>query len=136
MFEAGQGQLHRRPPKTAAGVRWVPVNREIATMLAELGAGRDADEPLFTTQSGAPLRISNFRTRQWDPANERAGLDYEIHELRHTRMSTWASAGVRPEQIRDWGGYSDIGTVYRVYVHGDPKPGSADVAQIPSLLSE
>ena len=57
-------------------------------------AGRQPDEPLFTSPSGGVLRLNNWRHRVFDPACQRAGLiDVTPHDLRHTAASLAIRAG-------------------------------------------
>jgi integrase len=52
------------------------------------------DGIVFTSTSGTPLRLENFRRREWTPACTAAGLGHvRIHDLRHTCASLAIAAG-------------------------------------------
>lgn len=73
-----------------------------ASVLAELRAhvgihvGGDADALLFTTPSGDPIRLSNWRHRVWDPTAAELRLPHWAtpYVLRHTTASLLAQSGV------------------------------------------
>jgi integrase len=62
--------------------------------LAQLLAGRDPDDLVFTAPDGGVLRLHNLRRRVFAPAAARAGLaGLTPHELRHTAASLAVAAG-------------------------------------------
>jgi integrase len=62
--------------------------------LEEQIAGRAADDFVFTSPNGAPLRRANFRKRVWLPALRKAGLvGLRFHDLRHTHVALSIAAG-------------------------------------------
>jgi integrase len=134
--EDDAGKLRRSAPKTKAGTRWVPLHPNLVAALRAHVEGRAVDAAVFTTPTGSEVRVPNFRSRCWVPAVTAAGFDYKIHELRHTRMTRWAEAGVPVEKLVLWGGYSKAGHVLDVYVHPQRKAGSDAVAALPSLLDD
>ena len=72
------------PPKTRAARRRVSLPQNVVDALLPLVAGKESDEYVFTSRSGAPLRHQNFMTRVWQPALSRAELlGLRIHDLRH-----------------------------------------------------
>lgn len=66
-------------------------------LASHLGRYADPDPNglVFTSEEGGPLRGSNFRSRIWRPALERAGLpaSVRLHDLRHTTASLLLSNG-------------------------------------------
>lgn len=72
--------------KTAAAYRRVPLTSALAAKLAAHVQGRDTDDFVFKGPRGGRLLPSTFRSRKFNPAVRRAGLDPAItpHWLRHT----------------------------------------------------
>jgi Phage integrase family len=69
----------------------------------------DADALVFVAPEGGPLRRSKFRTRVFDPAVRRAGLDgLTFHGLRHTAAGLMIEAGAHIEAIKQRLGHSSI----------------------------
>jgi integrase len=72
------------------------------------------------------FHYQNFRNRQWLPALKAAGFweggkpTVRFHDLRHTRLTLWAMAGVPPHVLKYWAGHRDIATTMNVYVHANP----------------
>jgi integrase len=79
------GQLILGTPKSHR-MRSVPIPRFLAVLLAAFVNGRQPDDLVFTTGSGAPLRLSNWRLRVFWAARKLAGISmrFRIHDLRHT----------------------------------------------------
>jgi Phage integrase family len=86
----------------------------LAAMLAEHLARRgrpDPDELVFVAPEGGPLRRSTFRTRVFNPAVLRAGLDgLTFHALRHSAVGLMVEAGAHPEAIKARLGHASIRT--------------------------
>ena len=52
------------------------------------------DGLVITATEGQPIRLENFRRRDWAPACQRAGIEQlRIHDLRHTCASLAIAAG-------------------------------------------
>jgi integrase len=70
-------------PKSAAGVRSVPMGTGLSAILREhrdLVGDVPASALMVNTRTGAPARRANFRKRIWRPALVRAGLLGEVSE--------------------------------------------------------
>jgi len=112
------------PPKSRAGLRRVPLPRRLVDEIVVELAGMNADDLVWTSPDGAPLR-SNFRARFWLPAVGRSGLDgLRMHDLRHTAVSLWIAAGANPKAIATWAGHASVSSVLDRYGH--LLPGAAD----------
>jgi integrase len=115
-----RGQLMFGPPKTRAGRRSVPLPRFVVDELADhIGARRHAaDDLVFASPHGEPVRRTNWRRRYWLPAVERAGVHpLRAHDLRHTAVSLWIAAGASPTEIAARAGHTSVVTVLDRYGH-------------------
>jgi integrase len=115
------GRQVRAPTKTGRE-RAVHVPRFVMEALAPHlvgpgGSPREPEEPLFTTEAGAPVRASNFRCREWRAAVRAVGLHPEptLHDLRHTAAALAISAGAHPKEIADMLGHSTVRVTLDVY---------------------
>lgn len=91
----------RRGPRgyPAHRVRRVPVDPRVRPIIQRLLAGRDADELLFATSLGEPLRRAPvLRRLNW----AETGRGRRLQDLRHTAASVWLAEGAAPADIRDW----------------------------------
>jgi integrase len=114
------GVFHVVPPKTWQE-REIVLDGSLADTLGEhLASYTDAagDALVFTTDTGAPIRASNFRRRQWTPALEAAGVEpMTLHELRHTAASMMAEAGWTLQAVQGQLGHSSITVTSDTYSH-------------------
>jgi integrase len=116
----GGGYLYG-PPKSEAGKRCVIFPDIIDAVLeAHLTnfAGPDADDLVFTSVTGTPLRHNNFRRRVWLPVLAEVGLaDLHFHDLRHTGNQRTAVAGATLREMMDRMGHSSTRAAL-IYMHG------------------
>jgi integrase len=76
----------------------------------------DPDALVFTTDSGTPLRSSNFRRNIWLPATSDTNLDgLTPHHLRHTCASMLISEGAHARQVMEQLGLSSINVTMNTY---------------------
>src|SRR5699024_8189233 len=98
--------------------RWVSVPRFIAERLGEHVAGRGANDLVFTSPHGEPLRASNFRRDVVSPAAERVGLSGLVpHELRHTAASLAIAAGADVKVVQQMLGHKSATMTLDLYGH-------------------
>ena len=117
-----RGQLIPGRPRTAAGVRSVPLPWTVAATLELAVRGVDDDAFVFTGSDGAPIRASSFRARFWKPATDRANLvGLRMHDLRHTAVSLWIAHGASAKQVQVWAGRRSVATVFDRYGHLFPR---------------
>lgn len=115
------GELSFGPPKTKNSRRTVPLPRRVLRELEQhlstyVGAAGDA--LVFTGLQGQPLRRAGFRRSWWQPAVRAAGLEpLKVHELRHTFVSLWASAGVDLYEVSVRAGHSSAAFTQDRYRH-------------------
>ena len=105
-------------PKTAAGVRPVPLTDELVIQLSRV-IPEPNDELVFTSPLGKRIRYEHWLRGIWRPALEKSKLadpQPTPHDLRHTYGSWLAEAGVPPNQIAALMGHSSLRSVER-YIH-------------------
>jgi integrase len=107
--------------KSPSSRRTLEVPPFLLAMLSEHLARRGRPRPgelVLTAPKGGPLRRSTFRTRVFNPAVRRAGLDgLTFHALRHTSVGLMVEAGAHPEAIKARLGHASIRTTSDVYGH-------------------
>ena len=96
--------------------RSVPIPGFLADVLAEVVAGKAANDLVFTTWRGKPLRNLNFRRDVFDKAAEDAGLtSLTPHELRHTAASLAVSSGANVKAVQRMLGHASAAMTLDVY---------------------
>jgi integrase len=120
LTELAGGGYQFGPPKSAVGRRPVPFpDLIVADLRAHLGSstGPGADDLVFTSPTGTPLRHSNFRCRVWLPALTQAELPgIHFHDLRHTGNMLMASAGANLRELMERMGHSTTRAAL-IYLH-------------------
>jgi integrase len=124
LTETARDGLSFGPPKSAAGLRTVPLLSVIVPDLTSHLAtvGPVASALVFTSPEGTPLRYGNFHRRAWQPALTDAGLtSVHFHDLRHAGNHYTASAGANMRELMDRMGHSTARAAI-VYLHStDPR---------------
>lgn len=125
-----------KPPKSAAGVRTVPLVPELRRLLVAWRLRSPHTRPgdfVLCTAEGAPVEQRNVR-RALDAAKEKAGLDetegrLSPHTLRHAYCSALATAGLAPTTLARITGHSDPGFTLKAYAR-DTRDDAALVADV------
>lgn len=119
-----KGVMHVGPPKTAESVRRVPFRKSLVPLLrAHLAAQGIADEPdayVFAQSDGGPLRLRNWSKRAFRPAVALAGVDLNVHGLRHSAASAAIREGMTPVQVARILGHSKPSITLDIYSHEFP----------------
>ena len=94
-------------PKTHQS-RDVPIPRSLIDALIAQAAGKKAEDVLFSSPNGEPIRLANWRQRVWDPAVTAAGLTgFTPHDLRHTAASLAIASGASVKHVQRMLGHKD-----------------------------
>jgi integrase len=126
------GAISFGPPKTKAAIRTVTVPGFVAGELSLVAvAPVESGQLVFRSPDGHPIRPGLFRRRFWNPAVEAAGLSpLRIHDLRHTAVALWISAGANPKHIAVRAGHTSVAVVLDRYGHLFPHQEDALVAAL------
>lgn len=137
------GSSHVKGPKTASGVRDIPIH---AALLPRLQEAKGAPfDPVFTGESGGRLNSGN-QYRLWRSFKRAMDIamgaevyrnqimeskiapDLTPYCLRHTFATDCARAGVPLETVRWLLGHADISTTANIYQHRDDATLRAGIA--------
>lgn len=119
-------------PKTAAGVRDVPMPGHIQTMLADYirdfpaASPNNPDGLVFRTQKGKAFDVSTLH-KQWHDLIARAGIDeakgaLRWHSLRHFCGSWLLRSGMAVTDVARLLGHEHFDTTLQVYSHATMNP--------------
>jgi integrase len=104
--------------KTKAARRTLVMPEFLRGALADHIAKYSDEEWVFAARKGGFLRYDNFRTREWSPAVESAGLTpLTFHCLRHTAAAFMIDDGADPLQLKRRMGHSDVRPSLDTYGH-------------------
>ena len=109
-------KLGRQTPKSAAGVRSVPIIGRLRPYLEAALAERSSGL-VFGTEPDVPFQSQSVQDRA-DKCWKRAGLErMTLHECRHTFASLMIAAGVNAKTLQVYMGHSTITTTLDLYGH-------------------
>src|SRR5699024_4297488 len=108
LVERSRPEGAREKTTTSGRARRVPLAGPLLPIVEPLVAGSHEGEPLLP-----PLHRTRFLQRLEWPMT---GQGRRIHDLRHTAVCLWLSAGVDVATVRAWAGHADLATTSR-YVH-------------------
>jgi integrase len=116
-------------PKTAAGVRVVPLSGWLVSELAGHKERTGGAGLVFGSRTGKPMNPSNVRRDIWMPLKKRAGVrSLDLYSLRHTFASLGRTAGESAFNVSRMMGHSRSLLVDQVYAHS-MQSGMASVAE-------
>ncbi|WP_448624092.1 tyrosine-type recombinase/integrase [Geodermatophilus sp. URMC 64] len=123
------------PPKTQASVRVVPLPQVVVDALALHLATWPADEFVFTTELGDPIRRTAFSAAVWRPAVRRAGLSgVTMHSLRHFYASLLIRHGESVKTVQARLGHASAAETLDTYSHLWPDSDDRTRAAVDSVL--
>lgn len=102
---------HLKQPKTAAGMRAVPLLEPLADVLPDKKSGL-----VFPREDGELLTKIQYRKR-WAKYCEAIGHEITAHQLRHGYATILYEAGVQDKDAQELLGHSSISVTRDVYTH-------------------
>jgi integrase len=109
------------PPKSAAGIREVPLSNMLLRSLKEWRLRSEFsgdDDLIFSNKKGRYMGHDNLVKRRYKPTLETAGVpDINWHSLRHYAVSTWIEAGLAPKTVQTFAGHSSLQVTMDRYGH-------------------
>lgn len=122
--KAGEG-LIRTAPKTASGVRTIPLEGTVVDRLRKLRATNGTVPhktlPVFAAERGGPIRVSNLMRRRWHPLLASLKLDQcGFHRLRHSFASLVLRSGMDIGTVSRFLGHASISITTDTYAHAIP----------------
>lgn len=132
-------------PKTAAGVRVIPLMQSLTDALKEwqrvqdqalasIGIKQTLDTPVITSVVGTRLNPQNF-DRWWRKNRASYGLEgVVLHELRHTFATMLANSGAKLHTLPDIMGWANINMV-DTYVHTDEEINREAIQALEGIMS-
>ena len=120
-----KGELVVKGPKTASGVRTIPlpawliadISAVMNVRAASAGIAILATDRLFTSPTGKPM-LDHTIWRIVNRAQESAGLPrFRPYDLRHSHASLLINLGAHPKAISERMGHTEIGVTMNVYGH-------------------
>lgn len=128
-FDKAQLRISRRvdaygeegPPKTAAGIRTVPLSAQLISALKAWKLQSRFSKPedlIFANQQGGYIGHDNLIKRQFIPlfANAKAKR-FNWHGLRHFAVSTWIETGMSPKTVQTFAGHASLQVTMDRYGH-------------------
>jgi integrase len=109
------------PPKTAAGVRTIPLAKSVAAELKRWrlrsSFSRD-DDYVFPNGKGRPERHNVMLRGHFRPLCKRAGVArVNWHGLRHFAISCWIEQRLAPKTVQTFAGHSSLAITMDRYGH-------------------
>lgn len=111
-------------PKTAAGIRDVPMPSHVATMLndwIETNYVENVDNLVFRNMVGNEIKPSSFHSKHWHPLLKRAGLfegeRLRFHALRHFAASFMIAHNLPVTEVAEMLGHANFDVTLQVYAH-------------------
>ncbi len=128
-----------KAPKSAAGIRAVPVMPPLEKALGEwmkvqgaqlgfLGIRLTQGTPIITNGKGNRMPAQNM-WRWWQRHKEEYGLDCTLHELRHTYLTMLGNSGASVQALKSIAGWSSL-KMAEIYVHDDEEANRAAVDKL------
>lgn len=107
--------------KTSAGVRQIPLSRELVTALKAWRLRSPHSRPddlVFPNGGGSYTCHANFVKRRFKPLISKAGVQVSNwHALRHYAISTWIDASLSPKTVQTFAGHSSLEVTMSRYGH-------------------
>lgn len=119
------GQLVTAPPKSAAGIRDVPISPELEPIL------REAVRFLLPNGLLVPIAPETL-AHKWRDAQRKAGITspYRLHDLRHTYATRLVLAGVNIRVLQYAIGHADYQLTMKTYTHIGASAAKSELSRV------
>jgi integrase len=110
-------------PKSAAGVRTVPLSAQLVSALKAWKVRSrfsKAADLIFPNRQGTHIGHDNLIKRQFLPLFQGAQR-FNWHALRHFAVSTWIEAGLTPKTVQTFAGHASLQVTMDRYGHLFPR---------------
>jgi integrase len=108
-------------PKTAAGVRSVPLSAQFVSALKAWKLQSRFSKPddlIFASRQGGHIGHDNLIKRQFLPHLASVKVKrFNWHSLRHFAVSTWIEAGMSPKTVQTFAGRASLQVTMDRYGH-------------------
>jgi integrase len=108
-------------PKTAAGMRMVPLSAPLVSALKAWKLGSQYSKPedlIFPNRQGVHIGHDNLVKRRFTPLFEATKIaQFNWHGLRHFAVSTWIEAGLSPKTVQTFAGHASLQVTMDRYGH-------------------
>jgi integrase len=126
-FDKAQLRISRRvdaygevgPPKTAAGIRTVPISTQLVSALKAWklqSRFSKAEDLIFPNRRGGFISHDNLIKRQFLPLFGEAKR-FNWHGFRHFAVSSWIEAGMSPKTVQTFAGHASLQVTMDRYGH-------------------
>lgn len=141
-----QADARRVAPKTAAGVRALPLSPTLVAQLRRyrawqaerklaLGPGWQHDGLLLFTGPAGRMLVEQVVNRTLKALCREAGVpELSVHGLRHVAASTMLAAGVSAKTVQTLLGHASVTVTLNIYTHVTPAVQRQAVAAVDALL--
>ena len=123
------GQLVTAPPKSAAGIRDVPISPELEPIL------REAVRFLLPNALIVPIAPETL-AHKWRDAQRKAGITspYRLHDLRHTYATRLVLAGVNIRVLQYAIGHASYQLTMQTYTHIGASAAKSELSRVYASL--
>ena len=119
-------------PKSAAGVRNVPLSGQLITKLKAFklkSKFKSADDLVFANECGRYIGHDNLVKRRFQPLFEKVNMErgtapvrrFNWHALRHFAVSCWIEAGLTAKTVQTFAGHASLQVTMDRYGHLFPR---------------
>ena len=124
------GVIYKKPPKTASGIRTIPIGANVAAILRSAKDNYEKRKAMYGDRfidsgyvlnhekTGINLMPEAINSRYLRFMRKQSEVPYKnLHMLRHTFASLLASNGVSPKDMQSLLGHADSYTSLQIYTH-------------------
>lgn len=113
LVEAPSKPIHKDELKNESSVRHLPLSDEAMELLAAIVRN---SEFVFSTKKGQPINPRNWN-RKFHHWCTKAGIDFSLHDLRHTFITDMINAGESITSIQGFTGHANPTVLLNHYAH-------------------